>query len=48
MVCEVVCAGVEFIDQESHFSAVVLEVEVEVVANSAGSRVEENGREMFV
>ena len=41
-------AGVESADEEPHISAVVLEVEEEVVAYSAGSSVEQNGGKVLI
>ena len=41
-------AGVESVDEEPHVSAVVLEVEEEVVVHSTGGRIEQNGGKVLV
>ena len=45
---EIVRTSVECVDEKPHISAVVLEVEEEVVAYSTGSGVEQNRRKVFV
>ena len=41
-------AGVESVDEEPHVSAVVLEVEEEVVVHSTGGHIEQNGGKVCV
>ena len=41
-------AGLESVDEEPHVSAVVLEVEEEVVVHSTGGRIEQNGGKVLV
>ena len=41
-------AGLESVDEEPHVSAVVLEVEEEVVVHSTGGRIEQNGGKVLI